>query len=137
MLNLIKLWVLYGCSVSKWCPTLCDPMDCPWNFPGKKTGMDCHFLLQGIFWPRDWTCNSCIGSQILYHWAIWEAFSVPYEWDVFLVPDKVYDKIMGCRCVHLNLLMGKLNFTSLMICSRSRYWNLCLTESEIHSCFIM
>ena len=22
---------------------------CPWDFPGKKTGVDCHFLLQGIF----------------------------------------------------------------------------------------
>ena len=34
--------------------TLCDPMDCslpccsPWNFPGKNTGVGCHFLLQGI-----------------------------------------------------------------------------------------
>ena len=22
---------------------------CPWNFPGKNTGMGCHFFLQGIF----------------------------------------------------------------------------------------
>ena len=22
---------------------------CPWNFPGKNTGGDCHFLLQEIF----------------------------------------------------------------------------------------
>ena len=22
---------------------------CPWDFPGKNTGMSCHFLLQGIF----------------------------------------------------------------------------------------
>ena len=22
---------------------------CPWDFPGKDTGMVCHFLLQGIF----------------------------------------------------------------------------------------
>ena len=22
---------------------------CPWSFPGKNTGVDCHFLLQGIF----------------------------------------------------------------------------------------
>ena len=35
--------------------TLCDPMDCsspnscPWNSPGKNTGMDNHFLFQGIF----------------------------------------------------------------------------------------
>jgi len=39
------------------CPTLCDPMNCspptrllcPWNSPGKNTGMGCHFLLQRIF----------------------------------------------------------------------------------------
>ena len=23
--------------------------------------------------PRDWTCVSCIGRQILYHWATWES----------------------------------------------------------------
>ena len=34
------------------CPTLCHLMDCsppgfcPWNFPGKNTGVGCHFLLQ-------------------------------------------------------------------------------------------
>ena len=22
---------------------------CPWDFPGKSTGVGCHFLLQGIF----------------------------------------------------------------------------------------
>ena len=36
------------------CPTLCDPMDnsppgCPWDSPGRSTGVGCHFLLQGIF----------------------------------------------------------------------------------------
>ena len=33
----------------------------------------CHFLLQGIFWHRDWTWISCIGRQILFHWATREA----------------------------------------------------------------
>ena len=35
------------------CPTLCDPMDsspprllCPWDSPGKNTGVGCHALLQ-------------------------------------------------------------------------------------------
>ena len=43
-------------EVTQSCPTLCDPMDyslpgssCPWDFPGKSTGVGCHFLLQGIF----------------------------------------------------------------------------------------
>ena len=35
------------------CLTLCDPIDgsptrllCPWDSPGKNTGVDCRFLLQ-------------------------------------------------------------------------------------------
>ena len=31
------------------CPTLCDPIDgspCPWDSPGKNTGVGCHFLPQ-------------------------------------------------------------------------------------------
>ena len=44
--------------VTQLCPTLCDHMDysppvdrllCPWDSPGKSTGVGCHFLLQGIF----------------------------------------------------------------------------------------
>ena len=32
-------------------PALCDPtrLFCPWDFPGKNTGVGCHLLLQGIF----------------------------------------------------------------------------------------
>ena len=40
--------------VAQYCLTLCDPMDCSpprllclWGFPGKNTGVDCHFFLQG------------------------------------------------------------------------------------------
>ena len=51
---------------------------CPWNFPGKNTGVGCHFLLQGFVptRPRDWTsvsCFPCIGRQICSHWVTWEA----------------------------------------------------------------
>ena len=27
---------------------------CPWDFPSKNTGVDCHFLLRAASWPRDW-----------------------------------------------------------------------------------
>ena len=41
------------CESLQSCLTLCDRMDCrlfcPWDFPGKNTGVGCHFLLQGIF----------------------------------------------------------------------------------------
>ena len=40
-------------------PRLCGPVDCslpwllcPWDFPGKNTGVGGHFLLQGIFPPQ-------------------------------------------------------------------------------------
>ena len=44
----------------------------PWNFPGKNTGVSCHFLLQGVFPIQGLTCISCvscIGRQIVYHCA--------------------------------------------------------------------
>ena len=50
---------MYVCALfAQLCLTVCDPVDyripptrlpCPWNFPGKNTGVGCHFLLQGIF----------------------------------------------------------------------------------------
>ena len=61
-------------------PTLCHPMECspPDSF--------IHVIFQAriLEWvansfsresspPRDRTCVSCIGRQILYHWVTWEA----------------------------------------------------------------
>ena len=36
------------CEV-KWALESITRLLCPWNFPGKNTGVGCHFLLQGIF----------------------------------------------------------------------------------------
>ena len=74
------------CSVTKSCLTLWSDglqpsrLLCPWDFPGKNTGVGCHFLLQGIILIQG--SNPCLlqlplGKQILYHWATWEA----PEWD--------------------------------------------------------
>ena len=30
------------------------PGSCPWNSPGRTTGVGCHFLLQGIFPTQGW-----------------------------------------------------------------------------------
>ena len=40
---------------------------CPWSFPGKNTGVGCHFLLQRSSQPRDWTLISCTDRRTLYH----------------------------------------------------------------------
>ena len=49
------------------CLTLCDPLDCspprllcPWDFPGKNTGVGCHALLQG----------SRLRLLCLLHWQV-------------------------------------------------------------------
>ena len=61
------------------CPTLCDPVDwtiaaplsllCPWDSPGKNTGVGCHALLQG---------SSQQGSNLcLLRLLHWQAGSLP------------------------------------------------------------
>ena len=56
------------------CSTLCDPMNS--NLPdssvhgdslGKNTGVDCHVLLQGIFWTQGSNLQLLHCRQILYH----------------------------------------------------------------------
>ena len=52
---------------------------CPWDFPGKKTRVGCHFLLQRIFPIQESNPGllsiSCIAGTFFYHWVTWEAFS--------------------------------------------------------------
>ena len=47
---------------------------CPGHFPGKNTGVGCHFLLSVSSWPRDRTHVFCIGRWILYHRATWGVY---------------------------------------------------------------
>ena len=68
------------CLVAQSCPTLCDPMDC------SPLGFSVHGIFQARIplwvatafsrvtsWPRDWTCISCTGRQILYKLTTREA----------------------------------------------------------------
>ena len=61
---------------SRSCLTLCNSMAC--SLPGSSVhgifqarllGQVAISYSRGSSWPRDWTCVSCIGRQILYHWA--------------------------------------------------------------------
>ena len=44
---------------------------CPWDFPGKNTGMGCHFLLQGIFPTQGLNLH-------LFHWQV-DSFYLPFS----------------------------------------------------------
>ena len=63
------------CLVTRSCQTLCDSMDCSLpgsscqDFPGKNTGVGCHFLSQGIF-PTHVSCIFCTGRQVLYQLSL-------------------------------------------------------------------
>ena len=52
------------------CPTLHDPMTarllCPWDSPGKNTGVGCHALLQGSFLTQELNQGLLHCRQILY-----------------------------------------------------------------------
>ena len=72
--------VVYVCSVTQLCVSLCDPMDC--SPPGSSVRgifqarilewVDISFS-RGSSWPRDRThvsCVCCIAGGFLTHWAI-------------------------------------------------------------------
>ena len=79
----------------------------PWDFPGKSTGVGCHFLLQGIFptqgskainkthrWPRNWNyqfssvqfSHSVVSDSL--HWKLKELLGWPKRSFSFLGKNK-------------------------------------------------
>ena len=67
---------LWACSFAQSCPTLCDPMNykptrllCPWDSPGKNTGLCCHALLQEII-------NNKNDVNLSYARYSWKSFSI-------------------------------------------------------------
>ena len=67
-----------ACSVALSQPTLCNPTDCSppvssVHFPGKNTGVGCHFLLQWIFPTQG--LNPCLLR--LLHWQAGSSPLVP------------------------------------------------------------
>ena len=45
---------------------------CPWDFPGKNTGVAYHFLLRRIFPDKGSNPHLLLGRGILYHCFTWE-----------------------------------------------------------------
>ena len=93
-----------GLFAAPWTPWLCEParLLCPWDSPGKNTGVSFHFLLQGIFLIQGFSSVSCIGRQILYHCVTWEAH-IWYTWSIY----------MNCLSIFLKLYYKGLNCESL------------------------
>ena len=58
MLSCVRLLRLHGLEPTR--------LLCPWNSPGKNTGVGCHFLLQGIFLNQRSNQGLLHCRQILY-----------------------------------------------------------------------
>ena len=76
-----KLWKHFSSRYVS-CSVMSDalwPIYCPWDFPGKNTGVGGHFLLQGLF-PIQGSNPGILGllyrKQILYCWTIREATNI-------------------------------------------------------------
>ena len=46
---------------------------CPWDFPGKNTGVGYHLFLHGLFPTQGSNSSHLLHRWILYHWATWAA----------------------------------------------------------------
>ena len=57
--------------VTPW--TVAARLLCPWDFPGKNTGVGGHFLLQGIFPTQGLNPHLLLGRWVFYYCATWEA----------------------------------------------------------------
>ena len=92
ILRACLLNIKFPCSVlcAQSHPALCNPLDCSlsssclWDFPGKNTGVDCHFLFQGIF-PIQGS-NLCL-LHLLHH----QVDSLPLShWGIFTKSHSMY-----------------------------------------------
>ena len=58
-------------KVTQWYPSLCDPVDSPWNSPGHNTGVGSLSLFQVIF-PTQVLNPGCLHCRgILYQLTVW------------------------------------------------------------------
>ena len=71
-----------------WQPRGLQParLPCPWDSPGKNTGVDCHFLLQGIFLAQGSKPGLLYCRQLLYHLSHQGS---PVESNLMIRPEKL------------------------------------------------
>ena len=114
------------CVPTQLCPTLWDAMD--WSQPGSSVhGVSQERILEWVAisysreysLSRDWTHDSsisCIGRQILYHWATWEVQPV-------CISRKCHQRRWKWKLLsHIQLFVTPWTI-QLMEFSRPEYWS--------------
>ena len=86
-------------EVAQSCLTLCDPMDCSptrflhlWDFPGKNTGVGCHFLLREIFLTQELNPGLLHCRQTLYSQSISSIYMAPQYIRVAVLSNTYYEE---------------------------------------------
>ena len=111
----------------------------PWDFPGKNTGVGCHFFFQEIFWT--WASNPCLlhCRQILYHWASMEVlkFSLVCTKNVFILPLFLKDIFSGYSVLIWHFASPYWKYHSIVFCFPCYCWEVsCLDHCSSISLFL-
>ena len=73
----VSIWIFLKvclCVLAQWCLTLCNPVDCshqapcPWDFPGKNTGVGCISSSRGSSKLRDQAWVFCSAGGFFIAW---------------------------------------------------------------------
>ena len=133
--------------VTQSCSTLFDPWTiatrllCPWNSPGKNTGVGCHSLLQGIFPTQGSNTELPHFRWILYIWATGEG-SLIYAtaWNVkdIILSETSYSQNTSAIWFPLVVGLGVVKIVteteSVMVvtwgCGEGKSGNYCLVGTE-------
>ena len=79
---------------------------CPWDFPGKNTGVGCYFLLPRIFLTQGLNLHFLNYRHILYHWATREDHLSP-PWQFNREPAvQFYSSLIKCLFFTNGFLLG-------------------------------
>ena len=75
---------------------------CPWDFPGKDTGVGCHFLLQGTFLTQGSNPGLLHYRQILYQQSYISTYSLDSDFVLHHSKCILSDWLLGLE-IHINL----------------------------------
>ena len=104
----------------------------PWDFPGKNTGVVCHFFFQEIFWALNPCLLHC--RQILYHWASMEVlkFSLVCTKNVFSLPLLLKDIFSRYSVLIWHFASPYWKYHSTVFCFPCYYWEVsCLDHCSL------
>ena len=90
----------------------CNPLDSSVQGVFLARILECIAIssFRGSYWPRDWTRVSCIGRQVLYHWATRETLLAQDGWVMVESFDKTWSTGEG-KENHFSILALRIPWT--------------------------